>query len=303
MNSKIQTALRSSVVIAAVLAGLIGVCLAFEEDVVELKTLLPKVDSWSQTEDPQTFFPETLFEYINGAAEIYLSYEFDQLIVAQYQKGEAEDTLAIEIYDMGSNRNSFGIYSAERYPENAFIDIGVEGYLEEGSLNFMVGRYYVKLLCFDCGGASDNVLKSFATEIINRTEDKGKFPDLLQVFPRNGLTTHTEKYILQNFMGYGFLHDGYLVNYSLPDQDFDAFLIEGKSRDESDEMLKRYLEAKGKDNVGKISGGYHVKDRYYHNVFIAKVGNYLCGVMKIKDGAEDIGKKYLLEMVEKLKSR
>ncbi len=302
MNFKIQTVLKPIAVLVALIA-LTGFCQASGEEGIELKTLLPKVDSWSLSEDPQTFFPETLFEYINGAAEIYLSYEFDQLIVAQYQKGETEDTMAIEIYDMGSNRNSFGIYSAERYPENAFMDIGVEGYLEEGSLNFMMGRYYVKLLCFDCGEESDGVLKSFATEITKRVGDKGSFPDLLQIFPRHGLSKHTEKYILQNFMGYGFLHDGYLVNYSLPDQDFDAFIVEGESQNEADDMLKRYLEAKGKDNVEKISGGYHLKDRYYHNVYIAQVGNYLCGVMKIKDGSEDIGTKYLLEMVEKIKAR
>jgi len=299
----IKDVCKASAALVLIFAIFAGYGLAAGEDNVELTSLLPKVETWSQTEDPQTFFPETLFEYINGAAEIYLSYEFNQLIVAQYQKGEAEDNMAIEIYDMGSNRNSFGIYSAERYPENTFIKMGVEGYLEEGSLNFMVGRYYVKLLCFDCGEASDKVLKSFADEITNRVEDKGGFPDLLQVFPREGRAAHTEKYILQNFMGYGFLHDGYLVNYSIPEHEFDAFLIEGKNSTETDEMLRRYLEAKGKENVEKISGGFHLKDRYYHNIFIAQVGNYLCGVMKIKDGSEELGKKYLNEMVGNLKSR
>ena len=303
MYLRIKDVLKTGTVLALTLVICAGSGLASGEDTVELKTLLPKVEAWSQTENPQTFFPETLFEYINGAAEIYLSYEFKQLIVAQYQKGELEDNMAIEIYDMGSNRNSFGIYSAERYPENAFIDMGVEGYLEEGSLNFMVGRYYVKLLCFDCGETSDKVLKSFATEIINRIEDKGDFPDLLHVFPGEGRAAHSEKYILQNFMGYGFLHDGYLVNYILPEQEFDAFLIEGDTSTETDEMLRRYLEAKGKENVEKIAGGFHLKDRYYHNIFVAQVGNYLCGVMKIKDGAEELGQKYLNEMVANLKSR
>ena len=290
-------------VTATALILLVGSSPAACEDSVELKNLLPDMDAWAQTEDPQTFFPETLFEYINGAAEIYLSYDFHQLIVAQYQKGEAEDTLAVEIYDMGGNRNSFGIYSAERYPENAFVDIGVEGYLEEGSLNFMVGRYYVKLLCFDCGEASNKVLRSFAAEITKRAGDKGAFPDVLQIFPEDGRLPHTEKYIMQNFMGYSFLHDGYLVNYQHSELEFDAFLIEGKSKDEASEMLERYLEAKGKENVEKFQGGYHIKDRYYHNIFIAPVDNILCGVMKIKEGSEDLGKKYLSQMVANLKAR
>ena len=41
-----------------------------------LAALLPEIDAWSLTEDPAVYYPETLFEYINGAAEIYLSYDF-----------------------------------------------------------------------------------------------------------------------------------------------------------------------------------------------------------------------------------
>lgn len=298
-----KTVLKTAVILTAAILVLVGSSLASGEDNLELKNLLPDLDAWAQTEDPQTFFPETLFEYINGAAEIYLSYEFSQLIVAQYQKKAAEDTLAVEIYDMGSNRNSFGIYSAERYPENAFVDIGVEGYVEEGSLNFMVGRYYVKLLCFDCGEASDRVLRSFADDITSRAGDEGAFPDLLRVFPKDGRLPHTEKYILQNFMGYSFLHDGYLANYNLAELEFDAFLIEGKSEGEAAEMLEKYLQAKGKENVEKFPGGYHLKDRYYHNIFIAQIGKHLCGVMKIDDDSEAVGKKYLKEMVDTLISR
>ena len=55
---------------------------------------------------PQSYLPETLFEYINGAAEIYLAYDFKELAVGNYESGKDEASLSIEIYDMGNKINS-----------------------------------------------------------------------------------------------------------------------------------------------------------------------------------------------------
>lgn len=263
-----------------------------------LKALLPVMEGLVSMEAPQTYYPENLFEYINGAAEIYLSYGFKELIVAEYKKSNSSDTVAAEIYDMGDHKNSFGIYSAERYPDNEFVSLGTQGYVEEGALNFLVGRYYIKLLCFDCEERSDETLQAFAEKIVNRVGDKGGFPVLVQAFPTEGRLPNSEKYILNNFMGYRFLHDGYLANYEVDELSFDCFIIEGKNPSEAQHMLQQYLEAKGASNVQKISSGYQVKDRYYHNIYLALAKNYICGVMKIKEGKEKVGEKYLEKLVK-----
>jgi len=273
---------------------------AEEEGKQSLQALLPGLEGMVSLEPPQTYYPETLFEYINGAAEIYLSYGFKELIVAQYKRSDAADTVTVEIYDMEDSRHSFGIYSAERYPENEFISMGTQGYVEEGALNFLVGCYYVKLLCFDCEDRADEILQTFSKEIVKRVEDKGGFPVLLKAFPSEGRLPDTEKFILKNFMGYRFLHDGYLVNYEVEGLPFDCFLIEGENPDEVQKILKQYLEAKGASNVQKISTGYRVKDRYYHNIYLAPVNRYICGVMKIEDGNEAIGERYLAHLIKSL---
>ncbi len=269
----------------------------------QIQRLLPEVTAWAQSEDSQTYFPENLFEFINGAAEIYLSYDFNELIVAQYQKKGAESSMAVEIYDMSSPTNSFGIYSAERYPENPFIPIGVQGYMEEGSLNFLVGRYYVKLLCFDCEDESERTLKGFAERIVKRVDDKGGFPGLLAAFPDEGLVANTEKFILNNFMGYGFLHSGFMADYQLGDQAFDCFVIVGKDDKDAQTMLDRYLEAKGNSSLKQRSEGYIIWDKYYHNIYIGRTGRYLCGVLKIKDGFEKTGDKYLTSLLRNLETQ
>ena len=41
--------------------------------------------------------------------------------------------------------DAFGMYAAERAPGYNFLDIGIEAYRNEGILNFLQDRYYVKL--------------------------------------------------------------------------------------------------------------------------------------------------------------
>lgn len=276
---------------------------ADQEMQVVLKTLLPVVEGMESAESPVTYFPETLFEYINGAAEIYISYDFKELIVAEYKKNDTSDSVAVEIYDMGNRKNSFGIYSAERYPDSEFLTLGTQGYMEEGTLNFLIGRYYVKLLCFDCQDRSEEWLRAFSKKIVDRVEDRGGFPDILDVFPREGQVPNTEKFILRNVMGYKFLHDGYIASYKTNGLSFDCFILEGNDSREASEMLDKYLEVKGAESVQKASSGFRVKDRYYHNIYLALVDNTICGVMKIPEGSEKIGAAYLEKLINSLKKR
>lgn len=266
-----------------------------------LRDILPGVNSWVLSEEPQNYVPATLYEYINGAAEIYLSYDFKELIVGQYKEEKSETSLSVEIYDMGNEKNAFGIYSVERVPDSHFLSIGNQGYLEEGILNFIVGKYYIKLLCFDCDEEVDTVLKSFSEDIVERVGEGGQIPSILSHFPQEGLIQNSEKFILKNFLGYEFLHDGYLANYQLENLEFDCFIIIGENEEDAQNMLKYYLEKRGSSNIQDISGGYLIKDRYYHNIYLARVGKYICGVMKIKEEFQDVGKKYFMMLQSELK--
>jgi len=273
------------------------------EKSVSLESILPKLDSWDLSEDTETFMPEALFEYINGAAEIYLSYDFRKLIVAQYKIKGGEANTSVEIYDMGTGENVFGIYGAERFPDNHFIPIGIQGYLEDETLNFLVGSYYVKLLCFDGGERSSEYLMAFSRDIVSKVKDIGGFPSLVSVFPNKGLVANSEKYSLQNFLGYSFLSRGYLASYQVGDLEFDCFIIQAEDENSAKTMRELFMDRKKDLPVKTMNFGYVVKDNYYHNIYLAVVKNYVCGVMKIKDGDEKTGTEYLNRIIQELERR
>ena len=265
--------------------------------------LLPNPPGWTLVEKPRSFAPVSLFEYINGAAESYLSYGFQELAVADYKSDSGPATITVEIYDMGGNLNAFGIYSSERYPGSRYLDIGAQGYFEEGTLNFFAGRNYVKLLCFDCGLTAEAALKGFAADIEKRLgEEKGSLPEALGFFPPEGLAANSEKFVRQNVLGYGFLHDGYLAGYEVSGQEFELFIVAGGNEAEAKSMLDQYLAAQAKSGspAEKSGPGYHVSDRYARNVFLAVKGRYLAGAMRVKDGAQAVGLKYLEDLLGRL---
>lgn len=268
-----------------------------------LALLLPRVANWQIVEDVQSYNPGTLYEYIDGAAEAYLSYDFKELIVAQFEGGRTKTVLTAEIYDMGTNLNAFGIYSAERFPESRFLPIGVQGYQEEGTLNFLAGRFYIKLLCYEGGEKTEELLKLFAGSIADKIKDTGGFPALLKAFPREGLVANSEKFFRSNFMGFKFLRNGFTASYRQAGHEFDGFLIEAKSAEDAEAMMNQYLGnfAKNSLAVDERPGGAHFKDRYLKNVFVARAGNHLCGLTKIEDGQEALGEKVLEAIVKALK--
>ena len=103
----------------------------------------PKLAGYKMTTNYPVYGPENLWDFINGAADTYLSYGFVDLHVAEYKKGK--NVIKLEIYRHSDNTLAFGIYSTERSPSFRFMNLGAQGYIADGAINFFKGNYYVKI--------------------------------------------------------------------------------------------------------------------------------------------------------------
>jgi hypothetical protein len=124
----------------------------------------PEMTGWKPSGDVHIYTPRNLYEYINGAADLYLACEFEQLDVAEYIN-EKKASVVVEAYRHRTPRDAFGIYSQERLPESHFIDIGAQGYIDKNILNFVNGHYYVKINSFNTGDDDRAVLQAFAQKV------------------------------------------------------------------------------------------------------------------------------------------
>src|SRR4030042_5076173 len=125
----------------------------------------PELVGWKKSATIQTYNPNTLFAYINGAAELYINYNFEELKVAEYRSINSKATIIAEVYRHNQPINAFGIYSQEKPDEAKFSSVGTQGYGLEGIFNFFKGSYYVKISAFDIKENERQILKDFASTI------------------------------------------------------------------------------------------------------------------------------------------
>ena len=211
------------------------------EDTVKF---LPEIEGWTKDGDPMVYVPETLFEYIDGAADAYLAYEFEELAALSYNGGEKR-SITVEVYRHRDLRNAFGIYSQERPQKGNFVDIGTQGYYDTGVLNFFHGPYYVKVMGYYLGNDDQAVLTTTARKIAERLGGPPAFPGILACFPTEGRVSGSERYISRDVLGHGFLHSAYAADYAAdPSADGSPvrlFLFEGRDETDARKMLDDYL--------------------------------------------------------------
>jgi hypothetical protein len=159
---------------------------------------------------PAFYKPDSLYQYIDGGADVYLLYDFQSLVHQEFKNGAAE--LTVDIYDMGKSEDAFGIYSAERSPKYNYISIGAEGYHSKDVLNFFQDHYYVKLA--GSGTGTDVLLDQLAHALSARIGGTRTLPVVLSKLPQIRRVRHSEQYIRKDPLGHPFLAPAYVVTYS-----------------------------------------------------------------------------------------
>ncbi len=252
---------------------------------VEAKEFVfPEIAGWKQSGEIQTFIPKTLYEYINGAADLYLMYECEELKVAEYQN-DKKASVTIDVYRHKNTIYAFGIYGQERLPNANYINVGVQGYVESNVLNFLTGRYYVKISSYNTGAEDQEILLTFARKVSDNLGERGVLPSILSSFPGEGKKKNSENFIAKNFLGYSFLHSAFTADYELSGTKFRLFVIEGADQNDCRSMIQKYFEQRGKKEKAVVEGNHIISDPHYGAVDLHWQGAYIWGVLDLSDPA------------------
>jgi len=183
---------------------------------------------------PEFYSSSTLYEYMNGGADAYQAYDVQALYHRQFTAGRVDVTL--DIFDMGSPDNAFGMYSAERSPRREYLTIGAEGYRGKGTLNFFQARYYVKLL--GNGEGADVALQQVATALSGRIGRDRAFPAALSMLPDARRKPRTERYFRTDPLGHAFLGPAIQAVYGLDTGEATLMVSVGTSTGDAASRLK-----------------------------------------------------------------
>ena len=75
-------------------------------------SLPASIDGWKLEDPPQLIDETNIFNYMDGAGELYLGYHFDHLSVYEYRDTN-ENSIVVELYQMKGSPDAFGLLSMD----------------------------------------------------------------------------------------------------------------------------------------------------------------------------------------------
>jgi len=162
------------------------------EGSADLTSLLPtQLGEWNLQDSTITYDRESIFDYIDGAGEVYRSYAFSEVAVFRYAAPGRSDIL-VELFDMGNPNDAYGVFSYAREQEEPGIG---GGYEHKGDvLCFWQNRYYICLAIDDPTQASEDDLPALARVISQHLPTPSVRPDLVEMLPPDGLVQRSERF-------------------------------------------------------------------------------------------------------------
>ena len=257
---------------------------------------MPELKGYKKILNYPVFGPEKLWDFIDGAADTYLAYGFIDLHVAEYKKGK--NVIKLEIYRHGDNTMAFGIYSSERSPSFRFMNIGAQGYIADGAINFFKGDYYVKIRTFSKSEKTLQSAESLALIVSNMLKGDTKMPAVLSQFPGTGKKVNEEAYINESVLGHKFLNKAFKATYEVGTDSFAIFILENNSKEETIKSVEAYLKATGMDPVGSGSGKYMLTDGYNGTIFLAWKDNQIIIISGLSKDQSEIADRYTSEILK-----
>jgi hypothetical protein len=257
---------------------------------------LPQLTGYKKVASYPVFTRENLWDFINGASDTYLAYGFVDLHVAEYKKGKT--VIKLEVYRQSDNTMAFGIYSTERSPSFRYINVGAQGYVVDGSLNFYKGNYYVKIRSSSKNEKVLQSVESLALKVSNMLKGELKMPAMLSQFPETGKKINEETFINESVLGHKFLNKAFKANYEAGPDVFSIFIMENNTPAEAMKSVEAYLASAGMDSPGAGSGRYMLKDGYNGTVFLAWKDNLIVIISGLSNDQSDIADRYTSEILK-----
>ena len=283
-----------------------------------LEALLPHNDlvkGWRMTDVPVFYDEDNLFEYIDGRAEEYRAYDFYMLVSVQYNFRDSEDeSVTVDIYDMSTDTNAFGIYSVQRYPEADYVEIGGQGFFTEASLEFWKARYFVKIstptsledltVVERAASPLRDVITRFGQNISSKIKGESSPPAILGYLPEKGYVDNSAVFALRDIMGQSFLRNGVVAEYIIDEcrvADSEEkegirttsrlFLTQYPSPEEALAAFNNYSkflrESGGEIEVlsGTGEGAFATEVSFYGRVVAFHQGIFVGGILDVPEGS------------------
>jgi hypothetical protein len=155
------------------------------------KALPQEVAGWKRSQDDQVYNRDGIFDYLDGAGELYLAFDFRFVFVREYAKADAP-SIVLEVYQMSSSDDAFGIFTQDT--DGQEVRLGQDALYAAGLLRFWKDKIFVRIMADrDTPEARDAVMK-LGEAIDSAVPEAGPKPEILRNLPVEGLEPPTIRY-------------------------------------------------------------------------------------------------------------
>ncbi len=244
----------------------------------------------------RSFSRDTLYEYVNGHAEYYISAGFQGLAVAEYgADAQGQPSLVVNLWDMGKPLHAFGVLMDEAGPDAVALEGESLGFRTGNGLSAAHGRYYLQLNAFDAAIDLTAGLRDLRAALGPVQDAAG--PAVAE-FPALGRVVAT-RFVKEAYRGLDLLSNVIERRFERDGTEIDAFVVQGAAEKITDleRRLLAFLDAEGIGHEAVALGGrtlHRVSDRYEGDWFFFAATDRLVGVYAPLDAAlQDAVQAYL----------
>ncbi len=173
--------------------------------------------SWTATEPARTFGPDNLYEEIDGEAELFLPYGFQELTVGFLRPaGNDKAEFRLEIFRHATERDAFVVYSQQRFPGQEVTRVrNSEAIVSATSLDFFQGTRFVRIRAASRETARTDMEK-LGTDLSVLLSGTGDLPGETEILRIPGMVDGSIVFHTRAILGYEVLAPGYEAKYVVP---------------------------------------------------------------------------------------
>lgn len=149
-----------------------------------------EANGWRPSAAMRAYGRDTIFEYMDGAGELYLAYDFQRIFVQEYQRA-GSPRITAEVYEMSTSQDAYGVFTHD--PEGEDVGVGQGNAYAVGLLRLWKGRYFFRILADQDTPNAKAAVVALARSLTEPIA-AGPRPTLLRRLPQEGLEATSIRY-------------------------------------------------------------------------------------------------------------
>lgn len=257
------------------------------EGSINLVSLLPA--GFGAMTEREIFGRDSLYVKIDGKADLYLQSGFEELLCRRFVSGDDEKLWAeIYLYDMGTARNAFAVYSTQRRANAVKLPVSRFSYKADSAVFFTTANYYVEIIAAVESDKLHDAVLTVAGNIAKLPHKQEDSLGELKLFPESGLIADSFKLHLTSAFGFEGFDDTFTAKYRLGEEAVTAFISQKQSYEEANKIAGNYCQFLIDNGAVLISAvnanlGGKVLDFYDSTEIILVSGPFILGVHEAYD--------------------